>query len=96
MSHLILSLNIKDEEISRLKSQQNQTNEDSLIAQGKMIAQKDEKLSPLEDQQLLTDTIINKLRAVVDFIWKEFDEAVRINEEGFLLFLIRVFGVKIP
>ncbi|KAJ6435762.1 hypothetical protein OIU84_000893 [Salix udensis] len=76
-------LALKDEEISRLQSQQNQTNnEDSLIALGEMIAQKDEKLSRLGDQQLLTDTKINKLRADIDFIWREFDEAARINEEG--------------
>ncbi|KAJ6673291.1 hypothetical protein OIU85_012300 [Salix viminalis] len=77
-------LALKDEEISHLKSHKNQTNnEDSLIALlGEMIAQKDEKLSRLGDQQLLTDTKINKLRADIDFIWREFDEAARINEEG--------------
>ncbi|KAF9662836.1 hypothetical protein SADUNF_Sadunf18G0095700 [Salix dunnii] len=75
-------LALKDEEISPLKSQQDQTNnEDSLIALRKMMAQKDEKLSRLEDQQLLTVSKVNKLRADIDFIWKEFDEAARINEE---------------
>jgi chromosome segregation ATPase len=68
-------LALKDEEISRLKSQQNPQLRE-------MIAHKDKKLSRLEDQQLLTDTRMNKLRADIDFVLKEFDEAVKINEEG--------------
>ncbi|KAJ6863458.1 hypothetical protein NC652_040107 [Populus alba x Populus x berolinensis] len=68
-------LALKDEEISRLKSQQNPQLREK-------IAHKDKKLSRLEDQQLLTDTRINKLRADIDFVLKEFDEAVKINEEG--------------
>jgi hypothetical protein len=69
-------LALKDEEISRLKSQQNPQLRET-------IAHKDKKLSRLEDQQLLTDTRMNKLRADIDFVLKEFDEAVKINEEGF-------------
>ncbi|XP_061951357.1 uncharacterized protein LOC133674326 [Populus nigra] len=68
-------LALKDEEISRLKSQQNPQLREK-------IAHKDKKLSRLEDQQLLTDTRMNKLKADIDFVLKEFDEAVKINEEG--------------